>query len=533
MAESLLQILTGMALLFLAQARIQRSVEDQVFSRLRSSVIRLVGSSGPLWLIGLLSSLLLQASRIPFRVATKLVERRLVSAEQAYILNLGVALGCSIKGWFFAAQLQIQVALAFLFAGMVLSLFRKMRLAILGIPLIAAGCFWASLELTWQGFYPFLNDLARYQSHAWLSGTHLLSQLWLMLLGVVLVVFLRTSTLPLFIVLQLCWASALRFEAGAALILGINIGMGLAPFERRSAKTAVAQLTWAHLFNRAGFGLLVLFFLPNFLQLASLLVPGPGTPSYMAFRLSFFHILLNALMATGGLFSMGLVFRIAHWITPGEQGQHAILLSHTVRRMLQKSPDYALREVENQLQIALEHTKQLTDQELRLLIEKIPRNSENGQEGYLFETIQHSVYDLLLPLYHKDHPELRPKIQSELRVLDCCGQLYSLAHELKSELEEGLQIQRFMLPDELLPMLEQYQGEFNELWLAVLLRRPYYRGVEALETSLERLEEGFYEDRSASQSFTGDQLIWQYRILSLLRQQSILLYQVYQSQHES
>lgn len=530
-AEWLLQILTGLALLFLAQARIQRNLDELVFQRLRTSIVRLLGSSGSLWLLGMFASMLLQASRIPIRLATKLVERRLMMPEQAFVLILGAALGASLKSWFFAAQLQIQVALAFLITGMLVSLFRRTRLSLLGIPLIAAGCFWASLELIWQGLEPFLFTLARYQSSGWLDGTRLLAQLWLTLLGILLLMFMRTSTLPLFIILQLCWSGALRLEAGAALILGLNMGMGLFPFERRTTKAAVAQLAWANLFNRFGLGALILFFFPYFVQLSSLIVPGPLTPSYIAFRLSIFHILVNLVMGIGGLGLMGLLFRSAHWITPGEHLANALILSRNVRRMLQRSPDYALNEVENQLQIALEHTKQLTDQDLRLMTEKGFTEVENSQETYLFETVQHSVYDLLLPLYGSGSDAVRPKVHQALRVLDSCSVLYEHAQQLRQELEEGLKIQIYTLPERLQPALELYQSEFNELWLAVLLKRPHYKSAEALEARLEALDEIFYESLNEDQ-LRGDQLIWIYRVLSALRQQSLLLYQVYHAQND-
>src|SRR5205085_822485 len=109
--------------------------------------------------------------------------------------------------------------------------------------------------------------------------------------------FLRSGTLPLFIILQLCWTGTLQLEACAALILGLNIGIGLFPLERQSPKASVSQLSWAHLLNRCSLGSLVLFFFPYFTQLAALVVPGPPTPALMAFRVAMFHMLLNALMA--------------------------------------------------------------------------------------------------------------------------------------------------------------------------------------------------------------------------------------------
>lgn len=527
-AEWLLQILAGMALLFLAQARIQGSLDELVFQRLRARVARLFKSQASLWLIGLGSSLILQVNRIPVTMGSKLVERRVLSPEQAMVLILGAALGNSFKSWFFAAQLQIQVALAFLFSGMVFSLFRKTRLSLLGLPLIAAGCYWASLELIWQGLEPFLSTLSNVQVGGMLDASRLLVQLWLTLLGVLLLVFLRTGTLPLFLVIQLCWTSVLKLEAGAALILGLNIGMGLFPFERKSSKAAVSQLRWASLINRAALGGLILVFFPYFMQLMTLMVPGPSTPSNIAFRVAMFHILVNVLIAVGGYFLMGLYFRSAQWITPGEHLPSALILSRNVRRMLQRSPEHALREVDNQLQIALEHTKQLTDQTLRLLTEKGLVSDDKAQESYLFETVEHSIYDLLLPLYTAGGEELRHPIHQALRVLDACGQLYDHTQQLMRELTQGFQIQLYSLPEPLLPAFESYQAEFNELWLAVLLRRPHYRGPEALEAELEGLEDRFF---SAAGEPTGDRLIWIYRILSLLRQQSLLLYQVFNAQN--
>lgn len=531
-AEGLLQILAGMALMFLSQSRIQGSLDELVFHRLRARITRLFQSQASLWLIGLGSSLFLQVNRIPISMGSKLVERRVISPEQAFILVLGATVGNSLKSWFFAAQLQIQFALAFLFSGIVCSLFRNTRLQLLSMPLIAAGCFWAALELIWQGFEPFVDSLSQLSALGWLDGTHLLAQIWLTLLGILLLVGLRSGTLPLFLLLQLCWSGLLKLEAGSALILGLNIGMGLFPFQRQAAKATVSQFYWAHLLNRAIIGGVMLVFFPYFMQLSLLLVPGPASPSFTAFRVAIFHILCNGLMAAGGLFLMGLFFRAAQWIVPGEHLPSALILSRNVRRMLQRSPAHALHEVENQLQIALEHTKQLTDQTLRLLTEKGVVTDEKASESYLFETVEHSIYDLLLPLYQNGAEELRLPIHQALRVLDACGQLFDQTQQLMLELSQGFQIQLYSLPEHLIPAFENYQTEINELWLAVLLKRPHYRGPEALEATLESLEERFFDIQAPEQA-KGDRLIWVYRILSLLRQQSLLLYQVFHAQHNA
>lgn len=524
MAESLVQILAGLALLFLAQGRIYERLEELVFHRLRAGITRVFQGRLTLWLMGIISALLLQASRIPSHLAGQLVTRRLLSVEQAFTLTLGAAIGSSLKTWLFAAQVQIQVALLFLGLGFLMSLFQKNRLSLLAAPLIAAGCFWASLELIWQGLLPFLSSLHFNPQLTLLPASRLLFQMWFMLLAMGLVIVLRSATLVVFLILQTAWLPIINMESGSALILGTNLGMGLFLIHRLKSPERIAELAWMQVLHRVLIGLLLLCFFPSFYHLAYFLVPGPESPVFLAFRLATVHILINCLMSGSAAASMGIWRRLSLWLHQTQELEPtSLLLTRTVRRMLQRAPQYALVEIEQQLQIALEHTKRLTDLNFRLLTENQLSQRNLEQEVYLFETIQHSIYDLILPLYARVDESIHTKIQASLRAVDHCSQLYSDAHQLQVDLDQGIRIQLFVFPSHLSAALAKYQQCFNEVWLALLLKHSSL-SPEPMETSLDELEDAFLEHLQPEGS---DYQIWVHRVLSLLRQQSQAIYQVY------
>lgn len=524
MAESLVQILAGLALLFLAQGRIYDRLEELIFHRLRAGITRVFQGRLTLWLMGVISALLLQASRIPAYLAGQLLMRRIVSVEQAFILVLGAAVGSSLKTWLFAAQVQIQVALLFLGLGFVISLFQKNRFHLLAAPLIAAGCFWASLELIWQGLLPFLSDLHFNPHLSILPASRILYQMWFMLLAMGLVMVLRSATLVTFLVLQTAWLPIVNMESGSALILGINLGMGLFLIQRLNSPERIAELAWMQLLHRIGIGFLLLLFFPSFYRLTYFLVPGSESPVTLAFRLATLHILINCLMSGIGAVSISVWRRLSLWLHKNNETEPpSLLLTRTVRRMLQRAPKYALVEIEQQLQIALEHTKRLTDLNFRLLTENHLSQRNLKQEVYLFETIQHSIYDLVLPLYARVDESIHTKIQASLRAVDHCSHLYSDAYQLQVDLDQGIRIQLFVFPSHLSAALAKYQRSFNEVWLALLLKHSSL-SPEPMETSLDELEDAFLEHLQPEGS---DYQIWVHRVLSLLRQQSQAIYQVY------
>jgi len=529
--ESLILILAGFGLLFLSQARIQQNLDELVFHRMRVGITRMLSHRSSLWLIGIYSSLLLQASRIPSQIATQLVGRRILLVEQAFLLILGATLGSSIKSWFFAAQAHMTMAFVLLCVGSALWFSPKNRLSGLASPLIAGAGFWASLELIWQGLEPLLPKLVTSPVYTQLNSSLLLHQIWLLLFGAVLVTVLRTGTLPVFLVIHMAWSGYLDLEAGVALIMGINLGMGLFTLERQQRKPEMLQLAWCYGLTRILTTVLILFFFPYFIQLCALLVPGKESAVLTAFRLADCHILINVLVAAVGYGSFGLLQRLSRWITRAPEEAHALILSRSVRLMLQRSPEYALQELDNQLLIALEHTKMLTDQNLRMLTDRHPLPDRHERELYLFETIQYSIYDLLLPLYPHSDQAARNHLQRALQVLDHCGQLYFHGSQLYQELQQGLVRQLHTMPEALFAPLERYQTEFNEVWLAILLRRKHFKNSESLAETLELLEEHFYAYLEQNHS-SAEQQIWTYRILSLLRQQCLMLYQVYNAQQQ-
>ncbi len=529
-AEIWVQILAGLSLLFLSQTRISNTLTQVVFQQLRGSIHRFFASSLRQGAVGVLSALLLQTSRISTRITSELVRRRLLSLRQGSLVILGAGVGSSLKALMFAAQFEILVALLFLLGGIFCLAFPRRQIHVLSAPLIAAGCFWASLSLIWQGVSPFLSGLlSRPEVLDRVFGLGLPGQFLLVVATIVCLLFLRTGTLMIFMVLQLAWMNLVSLAAGSAIILGVNLALGLFPLENRIKHPRVGRLVWIHALNRLLCGVLILFFFPYIHRLLLIMPVGDG-PVALAFRFSILHIFINFVMALSGFYGYRLFERVARWIHPdtSENNEHeaaALILSPRVRMMLQQAPHHARQEVKKQINIALEQVKRLTDANARMLSEG--RVSENllVQEQYLFETIQHSLYDLLLPIYVSQNQQktLQEPLQNSLRVIDYSSRLYEQAYQLHKILRLGLSMYQYRLPVSTHETLAGFLNEFNELWLVTLLQREG-RSAGLLENRLEALEESFFD---ALRPESTEEQVWAYQVLSMLRQQSAQLYQLY------
>lgn len=522
-AEIWVQILAGFSLLFLSQTRIYNTLNQLVFQQLRTSAHRFFATPLHQGTVGMVSALFLQTSRISTRITSELVKRRILSLRQGFLVILGAGLGSSLKALLFAGKLEIGVALFFLLSGVAAYVLARKRLRFLSAPLIAAGCFWASLTLIWQGIEPFLQHfLSRPEILDRVFGITLPGQFLLTLATVICLLLLRTGTLFVFAVLQLAWLNLVSLEAGSAMILGVNLALGLFPLENRIQESRVGRLVWSHALNRLGCGLLILFFFPYVHRLL-LLLPTGQAPVALAYRLAILHILINFMMAVSGFYGFRIFERLARFLYPREdEQQSALILSPRVRLMLQQAPNYAQKEVNKQIAIALEQVKRLTDINLRMLSENEPAGPMPQQEQYLFETIQHSIYDLLLPIYPASGSE-KGKVLKALRVVDYSSQLYLQAYQLYNELNQGFSIHQYILPEGLKEPLEAFLLEFNEIWLVTLLERPGRSGGQ-LENRLETLEDSFFDMLDTADSA---QQVWGYKVMGLLRQQSLQLYQLY------
>lgn len=536
----LLLLLASLALLFFAQERIESQAKELVFHRLRRAITQWISGRTSLWLLGLLSAILVQASRISAKVSGLLLERQVLSLEQAFLISLGATLGSSLKTWFFAAQMEEGVILTLLGTGAICLLWRSKPVRAVGQILASAAVFWLALMLFWQGCEPFLLPFLSHHQDLSLNIGGLLIHLWLMLLVAAVVLLLRNGTLVVYLSLQLALLNLLNLESGVVLLVGVNLGMAGLLLSRQREHTQLQRLGLIHALNRLIMGFALLFFLPYFLSVLNLLLPGNNTPLLEAFRLAAAHVLLNLLFALSGFSFYGVLARLARLFIPRAQAPpvdspRALLMSRRVRLMLQDAPDYAMQEVQHQLQIALEHTKSITDLNLRLLTQRQGQAMDSQEDRYLFETIQQSIYDLLLPLYGKlgsQRPQQQELLET-LHVLDACTRLFFLASRLHQELHRGLILDGYAFPPFLAEALQEYLQHFNTFWLNILVQPGEDRGQmqNELNRSVMTLEKRYF-DFLAQERSRRDLQIWLYQILVLLRQQGPAIQDIYQAQME-
>jgi phosphate:Na+ symporter len=321
----------------------------------------------------------------------------------------------------------------------------------------------------------------------------------------------QSSSSIVFLVLDLAGRGVISFPAGAALIIGANVGTTLTPLlASLEHGRDVQRLALAHALVKLGGALVALLAFPFFSVLLLSGVDRLPLQHTVAVQLAAVHTAFNVLNVAGWLLAGPVLIAVLRWLMPSVEAGTAALPA-VVRKMLVNAPDRALAEVEGQLEGLTRLAKAHTDACLDGL--------EEGRVGAAasalraFDQLKDGAYELLLTLARSTHGHggLAGRVRHQLRVVGVCGEVGHLALDLMAHLERGLDVDGFDLPGALSSRVGAVRAEFDALWLRALFpehRAPLLAASSGARAVFQELEAACFQAAVEADRRESDHLLW-------------------------
>lgn len=486
------EALGGLGLFLLSLRLLTGALERTLSDRFKSLFRHRLHAPWAMAFTGLGATVVLQASSVTIVSTMGLLQTGWLGLEQAYFAMLGATVGTTLKAWV-AASSHSAIGLAWVgVTSLSLVAVRSQHLRDTLEAALAIGLFLAALELLAGGSAAVLAQADLWPGMGWLSGPGLGPQLLALLLGLGLTVMVQSSSSVVFLAMDLAGKGLLDLPAGAALLLGANVGTAITPLLASIEYDArVRQLALSHLVIKVAgaFGALMVF--PWFLGFVTGPVRSFSPEAGLGWQLAAFHTGFNVVNALIWAFLASFALRAVRWFWPDPEweGQQALPLA--VRRMLVAAPDMALAEAHRLLGDLRHMARDVIDPCL-------VRFSGRGEEAATrrrvrsfraFETVRESLLDLLLSLAQRARsPQMQLELGMMLREAGQCAMLHDLATDLESHLVTGLMVDRHPVPGALQQEVTTLRAELDATWLAVLFPGKGEKPLPDLDARLERID---------------------------------------------
>jgi phosphate:Na+ symporter len=245
---------------------------------------------------GVLITALVQSSSAVIFATLGFVNAGLLSLGQSVGLIFGANVGTTLTSWIvaligFNVDLQV-LAMPAVAVGMGLWVVGGGRRAALGQALAGFGVFFLGLDIMKDSFAD-LGDA--FDLHAW-TGAGAFSVLVFAGLGVLLTLLMQSSSAALAVTLTAAAGGLVSVPAGAAMVIGANIGTtSTAVFASLGATSAARRVAAAHVVFNLVAGTTALLLLPVVLVIAARLIDLFGLEGRPATSLAIVHTLANLL----------------------------------------------------------------------------------------------------------------------------------------------------------------------------------------------------------------------------------------------
>lgn len=261
---------------------------------------------------GLVSTTIVQSSSIITVMAVGFVSSGLMNLTQAINVIIGSNIGTTTTAWLIAFAPDVEmlglfsILLGTIFYFFIISRERlhHFGLALMGLGFIFMGLYWMK-----EGMEPVRTMPAAVEAFRSLDATSAWGLAKCVLVSLVFTAVVQSSAATTAVAMTLAQQGLLNFEAAAATVFGMNIGTTATAWLAAFNGSAEARQTaLAHtLFNVAGTVLIIPFFVPVFLPIATSFFPHyadavvtNGVTSYpnVAAPMAAIHTLFN-LITTG------------------------------------------------------------------------------------------------------------------------------------------------------------------------------------------------------------------------------------------
>ncbi len=224
-------------------------------------------------LTGALGTAILQSSSVTTVAAVGFVSAELITFPEALGIIFGANIGTTLKGWIIAIlgfELSLgNVFLPIVFAGAILRLFSKGRLAAVGYSIAGFGLIFVGVTVM-QNSMVDLRDFISFEN---LPADTFSGRLLLVALGILFTVITQSSSAGVVAALTALFANIINFNQAAALVIGMDVGTTMT--------AALATIGGSAGVRRTGFSHVIYNFLTAFMALL-LINPYTAVWNYLA-----------------------------------------------------------------------------------------------------------------------------------------------------------------------------------------------------------------------------------------------------------
>lgn len=530
------RVLGGFGLFLFALRVLSRLLRTNLNRNLRTTLVQMLASPLRCVLAGIAITLVVQANSITVLGSMALLSASIINLEQAFYLALGAGLGGSLRGWYSGYEAFTFGPLLVGGGSLLLVLLKRERFRVSCEALAALGfAFWGLHELA-AGIQPASQTPQFRGLLQQLSGPGLTEHSVGVLTGALLASVVQSSTEVLTLVARLVSNTDLQISEGAALVLGANVGTTfvilLASLE---FGLEVRRLAVAHFLSRLVSLGLTLLFLPQFLGFVQLLVDASGLGHTPAHELATLNTTFNLLVLVTWGIAPYLILSPVQKLVPEEQDLFSgVALPMQVRKLFSRSAERCAEESESQLRQLSLQTKNLLDENLRILCHGRWHRYKGGQEHHeaQFEALREAIVDLLIRgLRANPDTQVRTRLQLQMRRLLLTEKVYTEAFQLRSLLRQGLVGETVAFSAEQIQAHKEYAEALRPLWIAHL--DPPGDATELpkldsqLKASLGRAMAKFLEDPKQH----IDTAAWMFSVYSRLRGLAYLIEEIVQDPH--
>ncbi|MBQ3806991.1 MAG: Na/Pi cotransporter family protein [Kiritimatiellae bacterium] len=257
---------------------------------------------------GVISTVIVQSSSIISVMVVGFVSSGLMNLSQAINVIIGSNIGTTATAWLIAFAPDVKMlGLCVVLVGAAFYFFqRNERLHNLGLAFMGLGCIFMGLYWMKEGMEPVRTMPAVVDAFRSLDATTAWGLAKCVLVSLAFTAVVQSSAATTAIAMTLAQQGLLSFEAAAATVFGMNIGTTMTAWLAAFNGSAEARQTaLAHtLFNVAGTILLIPFFVPAILPLATSFFPhyadavttnGVTTYPHIAAPMAAVHTIFNVL----------------------------------------------------------------------------------------------------------------------------------------------------------------------------------------------------------------------------------------------
>ena len=393
---------------------------------------------------GVITTVIVQSSSIITVMVVGFVSSGLMNLSQAINVIIGSNIGTTATAWLIAFAPDVKMlGLCVVLVGAAFYFFqRNERLHNLGLAFMGLGCIFMGLYWMKEGMEPVRSMPMVVDAFRSLDATTAYGLAKCVLVSLAFTAVVQSSAATTAIAMTLAQQGLLSFEAAAATVFGMNIGTTMTAWLAAFNGSAEARQTaLAHtLFNVAGTILLIPFFVPAILPLATSFFPhyadavttnGVTTYPHMAAPMAAVHTIFNVITT---LFFLPFTRQFARFVSrvikaPPAEKPHlsALKMSSYISPVI--ACDQALLEVTFMRDSDLELLAGIKDVLAGTATESAEEHILHREE--VLDNVQREITEFLGKIMVKRAPT---------EVSDRIGRLLRLSDELESVSDEAAAI---------------------------------------------------------------------------------------------